>query len=176
MQHYRKEVIHTITPLAYLLKSLDPNGIEVILTSALDKKKICQSSSDVAKVISNSFPEGRDADCPIERALETILEYVRENWPQRVRPILSPIINISTRPTARPVSIYILTNGIWDHSSDGTCGAERPIQVMIDQMKGHAVGRTQVSLQFICLGSCTRGVQRLKHLDDEIPKVNGNKD
>lgn len=163
-------MIKAVDSLSYLFKELDPDGIDVTSTTAPDKRSRCSTSTKVTGVVGTAFRDGREADCHIERALSVILKSVRENWPPTIRSARTSVIGTAFRPPPlRPISIYIFTNGRWDNSEDGACGAVLPIKTMIDKMKERDVGRTDVSLQFVRFGSDDRGIARLRILDDEVP-------
>lgn len=179
MQGFRPELFDAVNAMAYLFKMLDPDGIDVSCTSSPDKKERCTTATKAVNFVKKSFSEGNGDDCHIERALEAILSSVRKGWaPDRISTIRAPFnIDSKTSSRDRGVSVYILTDGRWEPTSDdGVCGADKPIQVMINQMKNQGVGRTRVSLQFAKFGDHPVGAQRLEKLDDDISKTAGNED
>ncbi|KAK8041732.1 hypothetical protein PG993_006255 [Apiospora rasikravindrae] len=180
MQNHRGEVDKLAKALSYLMKQLDPNGVEVYFTSNPKLKTVCDSSSKVEGLLNKTFSHGHGAYCQMERTLENVFRDVKSKL------LNSGEANSSSRQHLRDrlmngakasgVSIYVLTSGVWDCSEDGTCGVEKPIENMIAWMREHDVGRTEASIQFVRFGADTRGIKRLTILDDEVPKKEANRD
>lgn len=173
MQGYVDSVIKVISALSYLGKDIDRDGLEVVCTSDPGKKARIKSSTAAASFVQQAFKDGQGANCNIEKALEVVLDPVKTGLKQRTS-IFGGTFSTRRNPMIRPVSIYILTNGLWDHSPNDVCGADIPIRSLIHAMKQRDVGRTHVSLQFVRFGSDARGIKRLDILDDELPKRLGN--
>lgn len=163
--------------MSYLFKMLDPDGIDVLCTSAPRKKKQCRTATTAVDFVKGKFSEGHSDDCHMEGALEALLSSVRDGWDSDGNSIRRAFAT-DHKPSLRyrGVSIYILTDGAWERTPDGVCGADNPIQTMIKQMKDRGIGRTQVSLQFAKFGDNPVGAQRLKKLDDDIFKASRNED
>lgn len=176
MQDCRVKVLEAVSAMAYMFKMLSPNGIDVLCTSTPDKKERCSTATKAVNFVKRSFSEGNSDDCYIERSLEAILSSMAEGWASGPSSILGPFTNYRASLRDRGVSIFILTDGLWEATPDGVCGADKPIQFMINQMKNQGVGRTRVSLQFAKFGDHPVGAQRLEKLDDDISKTAGNED
>ncbi|KAI3335414.1 hypothetical protein F4824DRAFT_156344 [Ustulina deusta] len=71
----------------------------------------------------------------------------------------------------RPISIYVLTDGIWqspglDSSDAALAGAENPIYRLVREVNRRNKSKDFVILQFIRFGNSEAGGLRLKHLED----------
>ncbi|KAK6065582.1 hypothetical protein SCUP515_11140 [Seiridium cupressi] len=174
MQSHLDFVARTVKALAYLSKELDPDGIEVACTSNPRKIVRCRSSTQADDFVRENFRTGHESDCNIEMALETIVDPIKQKLMKRSShwSHLAPF----QKSTLRPVSIYVLTDGHWDESAGGICGADKPIESLISAMRQGRVGRTQASLQFVRFGDDPRRMRRLDLLDDELGERSQNRD
>ncbi|KAK6085916.1 hypothetical protein SCUP234_02823 [Seiridium cupressi] len=174
MQSHLDFVARTVKALAYLSKELDPDGIEVACTSNPRKIVRCRSSTQADDFVRENFRTGHESDCNIEMALETIVDPIKQKLMKRSShwSHLAPF----QKSTLRPVSIYVLTDGHWDESAGGICGADKPIESLINAMRQGRVGRTQASLQFVRFGDDPRRMRRLDLLDDELGERSQNRD
>lgn len=171
MQREQAEVIKVVKALSYLLKHLDPDGIEVVCTSSPGIIKRLKTATDIKNFINKEFRSGYDANCAIEVALDVVLETVRAKYleqPRGSRLSRVPTFSTSRSPT---ISIFVFTSGKWDHSETGTCGAENPIRGLMNEMILQRVPRTRVCFQFVRFGDSAVGKRRLQFLDDELGKI-----
>lgn len=174
MKQHKEDVMKSVKALSYLFKKLDLDGFEIANTSSPGVTVRCKTSTDASNFVIKTFEDGKEHDCMIEEALEAVLGRVKDKWkPSRYNNPVFRGIASRTKPSRRGDSVFIFTNGVWDHNT-GTCGAERPIQSLITQMRENYIGRTKVSIQFIRIGSDSRGQQRLTVLDDDLPQWSGN--
>ncbi|KAH7308564.1 kinase-like domain-containing protein [Stachybotrys elegans] len=165
MQCHVQEVSRLVAALAYLVKNLDPDGADFICTSNPNKKEKVKTRKAAKDFIHRNFGEGQQIDCNMEVALVSILQDMPK--PPRRRLI---------GPKPKPLSVFVLTNGVWDDSRGGTSGAEAPIESCIKRMKEQGVARTHVAIQFLRFGSNPKGIQRLEYLDNDLPNKECNKD
>ncbi|KAK7952722.1 uncharacterized protein PG986_008450 [Apiospora aurea] len=172
MQTHSQEASGFAKALSYLIKKLDRDGFEVFFTSAPTAKTVCKTSSDVEALFNKSFLDGHNANCRMEYTLGKVLtDVVRPKLGQKTAAEGGSTKRIfSRRAKVSAVSIYVLTTGVWDESSDGTCGVETPIESLIAYMRKNDVGRTDAMIQFVSFGSNERGIRRLVALDDELPQ------
>lgn len=174
MQREQTEVTRLIKALSYLLKHLDPDGIEVACMSNPGSFRRLKTATDIQIFINKGFYSGHDANCAIENALDVVLKIVRAKYlevPQESQLSRVGTIPDSRSRTFRAISILVFTNGKWDDSEIGTCGAERPIRGLMDEMILQGAARTQVCLQFVRFGDSPVGKRRLQFLDDELGKI-----
>ncbi|KAK8026406.1 serine/threonine protein kinase [Apiospora marii] len=174
MQEHRQELFDFLKALSYLIKSLDPNGFEVVMTSAPAKKATFKTSTDVDTLLSKSFIDGRNADCKMEYTLDKVLKDAKTKMREPAKVGASRIFGRKAKSSAATaVSVYVLTTGVWGSSPSGTGGVEKPIESLITFMKNNDVGRTEAAIQFVRFGADPRGIGRLVALDDHLP---GGKD
>ncbi|KAK8090362.1 hypothetical protein PG997_005323 [Apiospora hydei] len=172
MQGHRDEVIKVAKVMSYLMKTLDPNGVEVVSTSKPKNNTTWRRSSKVEGLLTKSFAHGMNADCQMEQALTEVLKGVKPKLQKSQSKYLSLPLGGAK---ASGVSVYVLTSGVWDRSADGTCGVEKPIESLIACMREHDVGRTEAAIQFVRFGSDARGMKRLDALDDDLPNKEVNR-
>ncbi|KAK7949511.1 hypothetical protein PG988_016150 [Apiospora saccharicola] len=181
MQKYRPEVSEFAKAMSYLIKKLDRDGFEVVLTSAPTVPTLCKSATDVKDILDKSFLDGHSADCDMEYTLDKVLTDVRTKLQKPTTEgstsTLARRFSLwSKAPAVTAVSIFVLTTGVWDGSPEGTCGVENPIEVLVKWMREHGVGRTEAAIQFVRFGTSERGIRRLKALDDDLPTRESCKD
>lgn len=176
MQQFEKEVMHTFINLAYILEKADDDGLDVVCTSQWDRQWHDRRTDTLAKLVQDNFQKGIKNRCFIERSLHALLTNVIKELPSgagaesKNRRKLRSFIG---KDKGRPISIYILTNGVWDPSAQGrndVCNADTPIRQLIKELKKRNLHRSQVSLQFIRFGNDETGIRRLTHLDDVLGK------
>ncbi|KAK6843885.1 kinase-like domain-containing protein [Apiospora arundinis] len=164
MQDYKEEVFKLAKVLSYLMKQLDPNGVEVVFTSNPAGKTVCDTSSKVDALLNQCFGHGRNAhSCQMERTLEQVLGEVKmklfkssgQGQRQSRHHSSLPRLGGASRD-ASGVSVYVLTNGVWDSFENGTCGVENPIDSLIAYMKDHGVGEPRLPSS-LCASARTRG-------------------
>lgn len=169
-----QEVFHN---LAYIVKEADPDGLELYFTSEYTKPhKSNQTSPLVELVKKRRPPTGLDGTCNMTLCLDHIVGKVimsniegkqsgNKLWPRRSRSNLS---------SSRPISIYILTNGVWEPPNNSLCGADKAVIRLIKALEDNNKPASHVALQFIRFGEDKNGIRRLKELDD-MRKLNPEK-
>ncbi|KAM0810133.1 putative Protein kinase domain-containing protein [Seiridium cardinale] len=175
MQRHSEEVKNSVVAFSYLFKTLDPNGIDVVMASAPHIKITKKTSTDIKNFVGTEFAAGKFADCFIEMALDVTLDPIKEIWSHNRRN--SMILDTFRSPYAssmKSVSIFVFTNGVWDHGKYETSGASTAIQSLIAVMKEHRINRTNASIQFVRFGDSEVGIRRLGILDDELLDADGN--
>lgn len=172
MREFKGQVLHVFANLAHILEAADPNGLDVICTSDPRNMQHRRSTEKLFQCVQSDFDKGASSPCFIERALDILIDKVIDKLPSRPgeKKRLIPWIK---NDKIRPVSIYVLTSGVWDSSEaarEGTCGAERPINRLITELKGRNLRKSQAAIQFIRFGDHQTGTERLKYLDDCLGK------
>lgn len=177
MQPFREQVITTFTNLAHILEKADEDGVDVFCTSQMDKKENNRRTENLTNFVRNSFCKGAGGRCFIERSLTTLIGKVIQELPPEAGSGLRRARSfrgiLGKRYTGRPISIYILTNGVWDSSpaaEKGLCNADIPIRQLIEELKRRNLPRNQVALQFLRFGNDETGIRRLRTLDDDIKR------
>ncbi|KAK7723843.1 hypothetical protein SLS64_000174 [Diaporthe eres] len=172
MREFKSQVLDVFANLAHILEAADPNGLDVICTSDPGNMQHSKVTDRLVQFVQSNFDKGASAPCFIERALKTLVDKVIDKLPSgpgEKKRLISWIKN----DKVRPISIYVLTSGVWDSSMaarEGTCGAERPITQLITELKSRNLHKSQVAIQFIRFGNHPTGIERLKYLDDRLGK------
>jgi hypothetical protein len=156
MAKYWQELTSLVGVLAYIVKSGDPDGIEMYYTIS-DKSIKSKDSSVLVKSVQRTKPQGVS---DIGMGLAAILG----QYNLKLEKTLG-----STAVTAvddiRPLSLYVLTDGAWQPDSD----AETPIKdVVRNLLKQRKLNKKQVGIQFIRFGNNPASIAKLRKLDDEI--------
>jgi hypothetical protein len=162
MESYWNDVVHTFGALAYLVKEMDPDGIELRFVNSCSEDGQAKHRKQLRKKLEKVKPGGQ---CDMGIALNKILPRCypdrvdkRSSW--RGRPVEKAGFNI-----------YILTDGVWSQGEDDLCGVQKHIQILVEKLK--ASGKLKhVGIQFIRFGNDRAGKERLRRLDDELVKYN----
>lgn len=175
MQRHEAEVVQIFANLAHVLEKADDNGLDVFCTSAPTRPIHSSKTDRLVNWVNENFAKGSMHRCFIEQSLQALTDKIIADLPR------SPgdtnggfsIARIVTgkRTKGRPVSIYVLTNGVWNQdpaARDGVCGADQPIKQLIRELKARNLSKSQVAFQFIRFGSNETGTQRLTFLDDGL--------
>ncbi|KAI3392354.1 hypothetical protein diail_5834 [Diaporthe ilicicola] len=172
MRKVKPEVLRVFSSLAHVLEAADPNGLDVICTSDPGNMQNSRTTEKLVRFVQSNFDKGANAPCFIETALKTLVDKVIDKLPSGPgeRKTLRSVFKTEK---VRPISIYVLTTGVWDPTpaaKDGTCGAERPINQLINELRSRNLHKSQVAIQFIRFGNDPTGMGRLKILDDDLGK------
>jgi hypothetical protein len=148
------EVTDVFEALSYILKKVDPNGLDLSFTVSGHSLKNCKETTSLLQLIRDQRERLRgatDMNLKLTKLLEdyqTALEKPKSRF----------------RKAVRPLNLYILTNGIWE----AKCDAEGPIRRLINKLADLNKGRIQVGIEFISFGNDTAGIQRLDYLDSGL--------
>jgi hypothetical protein len=153
--------------LSYMVKSADPDGIDLIFTISPNKYNSKDrfgrnSSSKLVRRVEDRKSELQGV-CDISYKLNDILgSYESELKSQHyLRKNSSPF---AAPKEIRPMSLYVLTDGNWDPD----CDAERPIKRLAATLIELKCDPKQVGIQFISFGDDESGLEKLEHLDDNL--------
>lgn len=147
MKPYKEHVTALLGPLIYTVKEYDPDGVEVHFTVSRSTQQSRKSGVLIDEVERHKFEGKTD----ISIRLGSILRKYRVNIDDHK----------TKRQSARPMSIYILTNGVWEGGQD----AQTPIRDLTMVLKHYGYDRKQLGIQFISFGNDGQGLQRLADLD-----------
>ncbi|KAI0202364.1 kinase-like domain-containing protein [Astrocystis sublimbata] len=113
MAHW-DEVIDTVNALVHLLKDLNPDRFEIHLTNGSNMTPIKLGKNIFKRdgFLDKNRPRNSNGPCPMEKVLSEIVLGTLENTMKKVRRHRS--ILLQRRITG--VSIYVLTNGVWEAS------------------------------------------------------------
>jgi hypothetical protein len=155
MKPHRKQVEDTFEALAYLVKRLDHDGMDLQFTMSPDSGHSRHREALLAKLRNVSYDGKSCMELTLGRALS--VESNKQRWSA------SSFLN---RENNWAKSIYILTDGKWHGEDDSLCG----IPELIAQITKKMDNRVKLGIQFIQFGNDLIGTWRLKELDDGLQK------
>ena len=155
-QHW-DEVKSVFEALAYLVKTMDPDGIELHFANSPGHK----GQANDRKKLTRKFEKVKQhGECQMGMALSRILPLYYQK-PTSKRSSLS--LRAEEKP---PVNIYILTDGVWSAGSHCVSVIQNHITHLVDNL--WKAGKMQhVGIQFILFGDNPIGKQRLEYLDND---------
>ena len=157
MLAHRKDVVEVVSLLAYMLKGLDPDGLEICFTQSTNKVQSGRSTK-------------------LSKAVNQVPFYGISNMRMRLGSIFHEHQNDLGTPTNPPgpwykraappkakngVSFYIFTDGKYQPNND----VGSTIKAIVDYMKEHKLPKEHVGIQFIRFGEDPDGIDHLNHLD-----------
>lgn len=148
METYKQNITTHLEVLGYIVKEADPDGVELYWTMSDEVVKEKNTRPLIEALRRRTFGEVADIGDSLGRILREyqskLQKFQREQEVYRSRRFIPGLA-----PTApRPLSIYILTNGLWQPE----CDAAGPIKELIQQLKICKCQRKQVGIQFIRFG------------------------
>lgn len=167
MQRYKPELVDKLTLLAYILKRVDLDGVEIMLTNDCEFQKY-KKATDVGKYADRHFEKGKESGCHMEPCLETLFEKIRKylsttnSEGRTVKLLKKKLLNL---PSGK-VCVYFMTDGAWAEKYKGPPGdkLERMITRLSDNLQERSLDR-YVSLQFIRFGENPEAIEALDRLD-----------
>ncbi|KAH6857198.1 hypothetical protein BKA58DRAFT_405983, partial [Alternaria rosae] len=161
MRPYWKEVQRVFEALAYLVKTMDPDGIELHFANSPAHKGRDRDRKKLTKKFERVRPYG---ECQMGIALSNILPLYYQNSHQNPT---SKRSSLSLRAEEKPpVNIYILTDGVWSPDSYCVSTIQDHITNLADNL--WKAGKLQhVGIQFIRFGNDATGKHRLEYLDND---------
>lgn len=156
MRPHRENVLSVVSFLAYLLKDMDDDGLDVRFTQSTEKKNSGRTSKLLEVVSRVAFRGVSD----MRTRLSQILQEHKNKFGTTVPPPGSWYKKSGPRETQKPLSFYILTDGKWQPNEVG------PIIIsLVESMKENKLHKDHVGIQFIRFGQDSKGIDRLNHLD-----------
>jgi hypothetical protein len=162
MSRHWEDVKSLLYVLAYLVKKLDDDGLDMSFTISSQEKKFNHASKAVA-YLDAMHPSGF-ANINM-RLSKLLMKYVNNlEHPPRNR------LGLRTRQASiKPLSLYIFTDGVWQPGYDGV----PPIEALIEKLTALQLPKEQVGIQFIRFGNSEEGIKRLEYLDSGLRKKFG---
>lgn len=162
MRQYWGEVVSLFSVLAYILKKLDDDGLEMYFTVSTDKRTF----KDTRRAVSHLEKMTQSTYSNIDARLQQILgKYQVYLGQQRERRGF-----FRSRANAKPLSLYVFTDAAWQG-----CDAIAPIEAMIEKQRQLGFPKDQVSIQFVRFGNDASGIERLEYLDSGLRKKHTKK-
>jgi len=157
MGKHWEQVRRVFEALAYLVKEMDPDGIELRFTNNCSQDDRSQDRRKLVKILNRIIPSGQ---CQMGIALSKILPQYHHDQPDR---------RSSWRPAPvkkTGVNIYIFTDGVWSEGNECVDTMIKHIQLLVSKLvqRGQLEG---VGIQFIRFGDDPIGRARLELLDND---------
>jgi hypothetical protein len=154
MEPHWKWLIKVFEALTYILKDVDPNGLDLSFTICRETLKKTEKTSSLVNMVksrSELLKGTTDMNLRLSEILDTYqteLEKPKTFW----------------RKSVLPMNLYILTDGIWEPN----CDAAGPIKNLVNKLNKLHKGRVQVGIQFIRFGNNAEAIDRLNILDSGL--------
>ena len=166
MLKYKTEVKEVLEATAWLVKSYDPDGVDLIFTKG---DRHVKGVHDVKKVLKTFDKVDFTGTTNMQMRLGDRLSEYKEKIKKTRSGSLSTLIPGLRRRELRRLSLYVLTDGIWQPG----CDVETPITSMVNKLKEHDLLDKQVGIQFIRFGHDEAAIRHLDYLDRELkPDLN----
>ncbi|KAI1577344.1 SPS1 Serine threonine protein kinase [Pyrenophora tritici-repentis] len=157
MKKHWEQVRRVFEALAYLVKELDPDGIELRFTNNCSLDDRSKDQRNLIRTLKRVTPSGQ---CQMGLALSKILPRYPQNQPDK---------RSSWRPAPAEktgMNIYIFTDGVWSKENNCVETTVQHIELLVDKLvqSGQLQG---VGIQFIRFGDDQVGRERLDFLDND---------
>lgn len=161
MAAHKSELRKVLQAIACTVKEYDPNGVDMVFTQSERKVLSTRRTSHLLREFDKvEFRGTTDMEIKLGHRLE---EYKRKiTGQQGLVGKMKNIIGAQGRP--RPLSLYILTDGIWHPG----CDVSSVIASMVECLVKHDLRLKQVAIQFIRFGTSEDAIAKLQHLDDGL--------
>ncbi|KAK0673583.1 hypothetical protein QBC41DRAFT_311103 [Cercophora samala] len=172
MYQYKPDVKTTVEALSYMVKGCDNNGVELFKISQ-PEAPIQDASNATTKIVTHLQDLGRPSsqNGHIERSFSLILDKVNLMRAGRWDNIRSRASRSQIDAKQPKVSLWVLTDGMWDDDDEYGCPAiANPIRNLMRKMKENHRDRTDIMIQFIQFGNDPEGTRRLRYLDNKLTK------
>ena len=160
MREHWEEALILFEILAYILKRLDPDGLELYFTCTEGKHKK-RNTTDLIEIARSRAPP---ADVMRPSNIFVRLNSILEQYQEKLRNPQSRFGIPRSSRDMRKLNLYVLTDGLWQPESD----AETPIKHLVKTLDELDKPLNQVGIQFIRFGDDPHGRARLEHLDSGL--------
>ena len=151
------EVISLFSVLAWIVKKLDDNGLEMYFTVS----RVVKTFKDTKGAVTHLENMSPSAYSNIDVRLQEILgNYQEDLYHQKERRGF-----LRSKSKVMALCLYVFTDGAWQG-----CDGVAPIETMIEKQRQLGLPKEQVSIQFIRFGNNMSGVRKLEHLDSGLRK------
>lgn len=158
MLSQRQNASRVVSLLGYILKDSDDDGLDVYFTQSTQKAH-SSKSTELSIAVSQAPFQGI---CDMRTRLSQILQEHIAKFGTTTTPSKPWYKRKSRSPESqRPLSFYILTDGIWQPRSE----VGPVIKNLVDSMKAHKLPKDHVGIQFIRFGDDPQAKARLEQLD-----------
>jgi hypothetical protein len=157
------EVEDVMKTLMMKLKGVDDNGVDVHVTGNQESVPQTNEFTKVQKAIERTAPPGQ-IEIDIPAALGRIFNHYYTKQAENRR----------THRALRRMTLYVLTDGIWDGTLDVDNLVDEKIASFIRKVAKVFEEDFSVrpcTIQFIQFGNDPKATQRLRRLDDDLPAM-----
>lgn len=158
MEKYWSDVRALLDLLAYIVKTYDPNGIDLHFTSSAQKYVGVKSTTDLLEIFDRYSNRPRGSWDMSDRLSSIVSEYQKDLATINTSKTFVPKL---LQQKVRPLSLYVLTDAVWQPA----CDVSPVIESLVSTLKKYDRHKQQVGIQFIRFGSRPEGIKRLEDLD-----------
>jgi len=156
MNKHWDNVMKVFETLSYMVKEVDPDGFDVWFTGSSKPMKNCTNTSGPVEAVEHRRKHGiTDINVRLGEIFEGYLEDLKK--PR------TGFFSKMSKP-AKPLSLYVLTDGMWEKNCNPRPVVENFVQQLINL--GKVKGR--VGIQFISFGQDPVGLDHLERLDSGL--------
>jgi hypothetical protein len=172
MKPHWSSVIRVFRALAGIVKHEDHDGLDIVFAVSTEKFHAAKISK-LMPLVERRNPAG---NCNMKEALQSAFDIFEDQQaPIEKLRSMGRFLRSPTRATAsktkRGLSIYVLTDGVWQEGPQPVCGVEEPIRHMVSKLCRSGKLDTKIGVQFIRFGNDRVGIERLDILDSRLQKV-----
>jgi hypothetical protein len=157
MTEHWDTVRNVLDVLVHIVKDGDPDGPELYFTISRQWKRSKKTAALLELLQNKSHRGATDITLHLNELIETYKDKL-DHGPSFISSILR------REKGVRPLSLYILTNGIWEERSK----PDALIIMLVQKLLKIDKTRHQVGIQFISFGNDLRGLERMRKLDMEL--------
>jgi hypothetical protein len=150
MKPYWSQVRLTLETLAYVVKSFDQDGMELMFSNS-SKKAQHKNRGSMLNSFNKITPTGQRG---MTLALQEILNQCDADT--------TPLAKQFRRRRNKGFSVYVLTDGVWEGREDASSRLCKVINYAMTKL----TTTVDIGIQFIQFGNDALGTERLKRLDD----------
>lgn len=157
MIEHRPQLREVLELISYMVGPFDPDGLDLYFTTC-PRKFRPKNNHKMLQELDNNPARGTP---DMREKFANILEDYQSEFGKKStwKSIWHP-----ARKHPRKLSLYVLTNGVWQ---PGTT-LVREIETLVELLLHHKLTNKQIGIQFIRFGHDPTGITRLKKLDSGL--------
>ncbi|KAL8865807.1 MAG: hypothetical protein Q9174_006683 [Haloplaca sp. 1 TL-2023] len=161
MAQHRKQVGDVLELLATLIQPYDPDGLDLYFSTESAPLKP-KTPRNCLQYLTERRAKGRP---DFRQRFAAIVEKYQSRFGKR-NMSLNKLMHFKSTPShgPRPLSLYVLTDGIWDPK----CDLITEVRSLVASLLKHEYANKYVGIQFIRFGDDPEGKKRLKTLDAKL--------
>ncbi|KAL9604134.1 MAG: hypothetical protein Q9219_000722 [cf. Caloplaca sp. 3 TL-2023] len=158
MKQYRDNVLEVVSILPYLLKTSDEDGLDLYFTQSPSRVHAKNSTRLFEAVEQKNF----HGISNMQARLNHIFQGFKDDFGEKTSKTSGGWWKGPDQAkTRKPLSFYILTDGVWQPKSS----ARSVILELVESMIRHELPKEHVGIQFIRFGDTPQGIDCLRELD-----------